>query len=94
MDKYSQKVAIAKDYAAHGIKEADVSKYKDPAEQAAWLAANKEAGITPKGGKAFYSLHDDQLRNLPEAAKTQLKAHNAENVAKLYEKRQKACRYL
>ena len=53
MDKYSQKVAIAKDYAAHGIKEADVSKYKDPAEQAAWLAANKEAGITPKGGKAF-----------------------------------------
>ena len=89
MDKYSQKVAIAKDYAAHGIKEADVSKYKDPAEQAAWLAANKEAGITPKGGKAFYSLHDDQLRNLPEAAKTQLKAHNAENVAKLYESAKK-----
>ncbi len=57
------------------LREADVSKYKDPAEQSRMAGTLiKKPELRPKAAKAFYSLHDDQLRNLPEAAKTQLKS--------------------
>uniref|UniRef100_UPI0040267DA8 hypothetical protein n=1 Tax=Candidatus Scatocola faecipullorum TaxID=2840917 RepID=UPI0040267DA8 len=72
-------------YAAHGTKEADISRYQDPAEQAAWFAAYKEAGIEPQKANPFYSLNKSKIRNLPESARKQLKGHNAETVGKLYE---------
>lgn len=50
---YEKKLAITKDYAAHGTKEADISRYQDPAEQAAWFAAYKEAGIEPQKANPF-----------------------------------------
>ena len=82
---YEKKLAITKDYAAHGTKEADISRHQDPAEQAAWFAAYKEAGIEPQKANPFYSLNKSKIRNLPESARKQLKGHNAETVGKLYE---------
>lgn len=86
MKDYQKKLAITKDYAAHGIKEADVSKHQEPAEQAAWFAANKEAGIEPQNANPFYRLNSDKIRGVSDEGRQELKAHNAATVAKLYEK--------
>ena len=85
LNSYEKKSAIAKDFAAHGATEADISKYKDDnVTQAEWFAAYKEAGINPKGANGFYSLNNAQLRALPTNAKQHLKDHNVETIEKLY----------
>ena len=85
MNSYAKKAAIAKDYAAHGTKEADISQYKDDVNtQAEWFAAYKEAGIDPQGANGFYSLANDKVRAMPNSAKQQLKDHNTDSVGKLY----------
>ena len=86
LNSYEKKLAITKDYAAHGTTEADISKFKDDANtQAEWFAAYKEAGIKPQGANGFYSLNNTAMKALPTNAKQHLKAHNAETVAKLYD---------
>lgn len=95
INDYAKKVAIAKDYASHGIKEADVSKYQEPGVQASWYAANKEAGIKPQKANPFYNLSDTKIKLLPESGRQHLKDHNADTVGKLYEAaKQQAAAYL
>ncbi len=84
-NKYENILAQTKADKANGATEKDLSGITDKELQAKHFAACKEAGMAAKGSAAFYSLASEEIKNLPDTAKQQLKEHNGESMNRLYE---------